>query len=109
MAITSGVPIPLATASISDSTVTSSGSGETKDVYPLIAHNIDTTRGYAELYLSTDAASAAGERIDKLVLEPDETKEFFPVVIPSGQYLIIKSDVDVNYHGAYTLRNGGDV
>ncbi len=43
-----------------------------------------------ELFVSADATSAAGERIDKLVLGVDETKDaaFVPVVLQAGEFLL---------------------
>ena len=46
-----------------------------------------------ELFVSTDATSAAGERIDKLVFAGDETinpTSLAGLTIPSGSYLIAK-------------------
>ncbi len=46
-----------------------------------------------ELFLSTDATSASGERIDKLVFAADETQSpisLAGLTIPSGSFLIAK-------------------
>ena len=97
-------------AATTDTTVTNSGASETREVYSLAIHDQAGTGGTVDLYLSDDAASAAGERIEQLVLGADETKSFKPVFVGSDKYLIIRSSVaDIAFHGAYTLRNGGDL
>ena len=59
-----------------------------------------------ELFVSTDASSAAGERIDKLIFAADETispTSLAGRTIPSGSYLIAKGTtgslvtVDLSY------------
>jgi len=46
-----------------------------------------------ELFVSTDASSATGERVDKLIFAADETispTSLAGLTIPSGSYLIAK-------------------
>lgn len=111
MAIRSGQQIDRTELSAAtDSTVTNPSSGASHEVYSLLVHERGGSSAVVDLYLSSDANSAAAERVDRLSLGANETKSFKPVVVAAGQYLIMQSDVaNVNYHGAYTLRNGGDV
>ena len=48
-----------------------------------------------ELFVSSDAISAPAERIDKLVMAVDETKDsaFVPVVLEAGEFLLGKGVV----------------
>jgi hypothetical protein len=111
MAVKSGKPIEETRLSATtDSTVVSTGASETKEVYSLAVHDEGGAGATVDLYLSDNATSASGDRIERIVLAGDETKEFKPVAVGASKYLVIQSTVvDVIYHGAYTLRNGGDV
>jgi len=53
-------------------------------------HEFGATGDTIELFKSADAVSAAGERIDKIVLAADETKPslFAPFNLAPGQFLL---------------------
>jgi len=111
MAIKSGQPIDrVEMTATTDSTVVSCGASETKEVYSLIFHDHGGAGATVELFLSSDATSAAAERIDNIVIGANETKLANSISVAQSQYLIAKPSAgSINYHGAYTLRNGGDV
>ena len=110
MAIKSGQVIDRVTLSATtDATVTNSTATESREVYSLVIHEYGGVGGNVDLYLSADATSAAGERIERIVIGANETKLFNVVGVAASQYLVIQSSVgSVNYHGLYTLRNGDD-
>lgn len=111
MAVESGKPIAHTTMSAStDSTVTNSGASETREVYSLVFHDHGGSGANVEIFLSSDSTSAAAERIERITLAANETTAAKPVAVGQSQYLIAKPDAaNINYHGAYTLRNGGDI
>lgn len=111
MAIKSGQPIAATTiTATTDTTVTNSTTGETKEVYSLVVHETGGASPVLDLYLSSDATSASGTRIEQITLGANESRELKPVLVGVGRYLIIRSSLgNVNFHGAYTLRSGGDV
>lgn len=65
-----------------------------------------------ELFISTDATSVAGERVDKLVFSPNETKNPISALlsIPANSFLLGKAtagaQVEVNI--SFTLYDGTD-
>lgn len=101
----------LALSSGADTTVANPGSSETYEFYNLVAHETSGSGGGdVELFLSDDAASAAGERIDKVTLAAGETAVMQSVGVPAGKYLIAKAGAaDITLHGEYILRNGADI
>lgn len=110
MAIKSGQTINKTTMSASaDNTVVSCSASETKEVYSLIFHDQLGGGATVELFLSSDAASAAGERVDNIVLGANETKASKLIGVGQSQFLIAKPTAAINYHGAHTLRNGADI
>ena len=111
MAVKSGQSIDETTMTAStDATVVNSGDSETKEVYLLSFHDQGGSGGNVELFLSNDDTSASGERIDYIALDPNQRKEAVLAVVNSGKYLIAKPDAsDITFHGAYALRNGGDL
>lgn len=73
-------------------------------------HDYNSGGDTVELFLSSDATSAAGERIDRIVLGANETKPglFVPFNIPAGSYLIAKATTGsrINVEAIYTSRDG---
>lgn len=112
MSIKSGQPIAKTTlTAATDSTVTSvTTSGQSHDVTRLIVHDEGGSGATVDLYISSDATSSAGERIEQIVLSANATDQFKPVLVSNGEYLVIQSTAgSVNYHGSYVYRDGGDV
>lgn len=111
MSIKSNRPIARTTmAAATDTTVVNPGTSHRFMVNNLYCHDSDGGGATVNLYLSADAASAAGERIQQLVLAANETKQFNPVAVAAGLYLIMQTAADnVNFHGSYTDYDGGDV
>ncbi len=109
MAIKSGLQFgPLNLAASTDATVVSCTADERKDAYEIHAHSIGVA-ATVELFYSIDATSAAGERIEQIVLAADETKSFRGVSVAASRYLIVQSDsANVTCYGKYTHRTGGD-
>ena len=110
MAIKSGKPIDRIDLTAStDATVRNPATGETDEVYQLNAHATTGTGGNVDLFLSDDATSAAGERIDRITLSGNDTDTFKPVVVNSTKYLIAQSDfAGCTLNGAFTQRTGSD-
>lgn len=109
MTIKSGRPIvETALAASTDTTVTNSTTKQTKEVYSLIFHDSSGTGGQVvDLYLSDDATSAAGTRIEQLNIPADGAVEAKPVTLAKGKYLVAQSDaIGVNFHGSFTQRDG---
>lgn len=99
----------LALTASTDYTVSNPPSGATHEFYNLIAHDTAGAGANVDLFLSNDAASAAGERIDRVQLGANETKSFQPIGVPAGKYLIAKSSASgTTVHGEYIYRDGAD-
>ena len=111
MAIKSGQAIDRTEMTLStDYTVVNSSSVETREVYSLIFHDHGSEGGVVELFISDDAVSAAAERIDRIVVDPSSTSISNSIVVGASKYLVAKSDSsNINYHGAFILRNGADI
>lgn len=104
MAVKSGKPIEETSLTASTpAAVAVSASNESKEIYSLIFHDSAGAGATVDLTLGS-------ERIEQVVLGSNETKEVRPVVVGSGKTLTAESTATgVVFHGAYTLRNGGDV
>ncbi len=93
-----------------DKVISNPASGKTHEFYNLVAHDTAAAGDTVELFLSDTSASAAGNRIDSVVLGAGETKRFLPVGVPTGKYLIAKATTaDITIHGEYIYRDGADV
>lgn len=80
-----------------------------QEFYNLVVQDTAGAGDTVELFLSDDATSAAGERIDRVVLGASETKAFLPVGVPAGKFLIVKAGVTgTTIHGEYIYRDGAD-
>lgn len=110
MSIKSGQMTGLkALAATTDEVISNPAAGTSQEFYNLVVQDTAGAGATVELFLSDDATSAAGERIDRIVLGTDETRAFLPVGVPAGKYLIAKSGVaGVALHGEYILRDGAD-
>lgn|SRR5688572_19155158 len=111
MSIKSNRPINRATiTAATDTTVVNPGASSRYMVNSLIVHDSGGAGGDVDLYLSADGATAAGERIQRLTLAANETKSYNPVAVGGGVFLLIRTAAsNINYHGAYTAYDGGDV
>lgn len=111
MGIKSGQMTGRIALSAADNTVSHPGGGETHEFYSLTIHDSAGTGMSVEIFLSSDATSAAGERIETLTLGVNETKSYaVPIGVKQSQYLIAKpSAVGCTLHGEYTYRDGSDV
>ena len=73
-------------------------------------HDHASTGDTIELFVSTDAVSAAAERIDEIVVAVDETKPgiFIPIVLAAGQFLVGNATTGavVNLEAVYTIYSG---
>lgn len=108
MAITSALPI-LELVGTSDVTLVNTGSSQRFDVYDLQVHS-QNVAAVVELFVSSDSASQAVERVDHVTLGANETSSFKGVSLGINQFLIAKSDVSgVICFGKYTRRTGGDI
>lgn len=100
----------IALAAATDAVISNPASGKSHEFYNLIAHDTGAAGDTVELFLSDDATSASGERIDKVILGAGETKRFMPVVVAAGKYLIAKAaTATITVHGEYIYRDGADV
>lgn len=99
----------LALTSAADNTVSNPGAGATHEFYNLVVSDSAGTGMTVDLYLSSDATSAAGERVESVTLGANETKVFMPVGVLPSQYLIAKpSAAGAILHGEYIYRDGAD-
>ena len=93
-----------------DTTVLNNTSNGRWTVKSISLHDHSGSGDTVDLFKSSDATSAAAERIDQIVLAANETKQvvFVPVEIPSGYYLIANATTGarVNTEAVYTARDG---
>jgi hypothetical protein len=101
--------LPMTSIGSSDTPVLNTGATTTFEVYSLCVHNTSaSTNQSVEFFLSTDSASAAGERCNYLSLDGKETKKI-SVMVPVSMYLIAKgSGTDLRFYGSYIQRTGTD-
>lgn len=93
-----------------DTTIANPATGTTFDVYDLYVHDCGGVGGTIEIFLSSDATSAAAERVRQSVVGANETKALIGLVIPSGYFLIGKAlATGLNVTGKYTYRDGSNV
>ncbi len=97
-----------------DTTLLSSDALERKVISSATLHEQTGAAETVELFLSADATSAAGERIDILKFSPDETKNpvsLFNRAIPASTFLVAKATtgVRVECNITFTLYNGDDL
>lgn len=94
-----------------DTTVLNAGTGQTFDVYELYAHDRSGSGTTLELFISSDATSAAAERVRYVSIGANETKTLEGIVVPAGYYLIGKAGTTdrINITGKYTYRDGANV
>jgi hypothetical protein len=97
-------------AAASDNVVIGALVGASAEFYNLVVSDTAGTGVTVDLFLSDDATSAAGERIDQVVLGANETKSFLPVGVQAGKYLLAKPTVvGAVMHGEYIYRNGSEL
>lgn len=79
------VPIP-----VGDVTILQNITSTRWVVTAIHVHDQTSVGDTIELFVSSDAVSSAAERIDRLVLAADETKDsaFVPVVLEAGEFLL---------------------
>lgn len=100
----------IALTAATDLTIANPDPKTTEEYYNLVVQDSAGTGATVELFLSDDSTSAAGERIDRVVLAANETKSFLPVGVPASKFLIAKADAaGVTLHGEYIYRDGADV
>lgn len=94
-----------------DTTIANPGTGTTFDVYELYVHDRSGTGTTIEIFLSSDATSAAAERVRYVSVGANETKTLEGLTIPAGYFLIGKAAVTdrLNVTGKYTFRDGSNV
>jgi hypothetical protein len=93
-----------------DNTVYQAAAGTSAEFYNLVIAETAGATATVDLYLSADATSAAGERIERISLGANETKVFQPVGVKASQYLLAKpSTAAITLHGEYIYRDGSDV
>ena len=82
----------LITVPSADITVLNNNTGTRWSVSSVNLHEFGGTGDTVELFKSADASSAAGERIDEIVLLADETKPslFAPFNLGPGEFLLAK-------------------
>lgn len=95
---------------ITDTTILQNTSQGRWTVSNLKAHDYGNTGDTVEIFISDDASSAAGERVDLIVLAPNETKQslFAPFNVESGMFLIANALVGdlLNVEAIYTTHTG---
>lgn len=94
-----------------DTTIANPGAGTTFDVYEFYAHDRSGTGTTLEIFVSSDAASAAGERVRYVSIGANETKTLEGLTVPAGYFLIGKAGAAdrINITGKYTYRDGSSV
>lgn len=94
-----------------DTTILNPSTGQTFDVYELYAHDRSGSGTTLEIFLSSDATSAAGERVRYVSIGANETKTLEGLTVPAGYYLIGKAGAAdrINITGKYTFRDGSNV
>lgn len=110
MAVYSGVPAVLTPIGASDTTLLNPASGNSFELYAGVVHNTGATVLAVEIFLGSDAISAAGERVFSASLEGGETRRVPPVTVRPGYYLIGLADsAGINFYGTYARRTGTDM
>lgn len=94
-----------------DTVIANPGAGTTFDIYELYVHDRAGTGTTVEIFLSSDASSAAAERVRYVSVGANETKTLEGLTIPAGYYLLGKAAANntLNVTGKYTYRDGSNV
>jgi len=93
-----------------DTTIANPSTGTTFEIYQLYVHDRGGAGGTLEVFLSSDATSAAAERVRYISVGVNETKTIEGLTIPAGYYLIGKAAATgLNVTGKYTYRDGSSV
>jgi len=110
MAVKSNLSSGLIAVGNTDTTVLENAGTGRWVVYSINLHDYGATGEDVELFVSADATSAAGERIDIITIGADETKPgiFTPVALDIGQFLIAKGSAGstTNIEAVYTAYSG---
>ena len=114
MTIKAGIAANNLEVASTDTTLLNSSASERKVVESISLNEQTGAAETVELFVSTSATSAAGDRIATLVFAPNETKNpvaGFNRAIPSGSYLIAKGTTGalVGVNLTFTLYNGEDL
>lgn len=92
-----------------DNLIRQTGSGDTSEFYNLVVSETLGAAVTVDLFLSDDATSAPGERIEQVILSANETKAFQPVGVSKAKYLLAKPTTGgAVMHGEYIYRDGSD-
>ena len=94
-----------------DTTITNTEAGTTYDIYEFYAHDRSGSGTTLEIFLSSAATSAAGERVRYVSIGANATKTLEGLTVPAGYYLIGKAGATdrINITGKYTYRDGSSV
>jgi len=93
-----------------DTTLLNPGTGTTFDVYEFYVHDQGGAGATLEVFLSSNASSAAAERVRYVVAGANETKPIEGLIVPAGYFLIGKgSATGLNVTGKYIYRDGSNV
>lgn len=94
-----------------DTTIANPETGTAFDIYEFYAHDRSGSGTTLEIFLSSDATSAAGERVRYVSIGANETKTLEGITVPAGYYLIGKAGAadSINITGKYTYRDGSSL
>lgn len=106
-------PVSLA-GSGSDTTLIQSNTGVRKMITWAVLSNTGSSTRTIEIYDSASAASSGADRIDRVQLGDNETKnlKITGKTVASGRYLVAKTDAsassgDVKFNATFTSFDGG--